>query len=122
MKLLTIKKQKSYENEKICHIYKKQIEDKHAEDEKYHKVRGHCCYTRKYRGAVHSICNLKYSKPKKSPIVFHNGSNYDYDFAIKGSAEKSEGQFTCLEENIKKYTTFPIPIEKKVTRIDKKEK
>ena len=39
-------------------------------------------------GAMHSICNLKYSLPKKNPIVFHNGSNYDYHFLIKDLAEE----------------------------------
>ena len=28
-------------------------------------------------------------------------------------------EFTCLGENTKKYITFTVPIEKKVTRIDK---
>ena len=50
---------------------------------KYYKVRDHCHYTGKYRGSGHSICNLKYSVPKKILIVFHNGSNYDYHFTIK---------------------------------------
>ena len=39
-------------------------------------------------GAMHSICNLKYSLPKKNPIVFRNGSNYDYHFLIKDLAEE----------------------------------
>ena len=30
-----------------------------------------------------------------------------------------EKQFTCLEENIEKYLTFLVPVEKKVTGIDK---
>ena len=84
-------------------------------DKKYCKVRDHCHYTGEYRGAVHSICNLIYSAPNKIPIVFHNGSNYDYHFIIKELAE----QFTCLGENTEEYITFPVPIEKEVTRIDK---
>ena len=28
-----------------------------------------CHYTGEYRGAAHSICNLKYCVPKKIPIV-----------------------------------------------------
>ena len=35
---------------------------------KYFKVRDH--YTGEYRGAAHSICNLKYSVPKEIPIAF----------------------------------------------------
>ena len=38
--------------------------------------------------AAHSISNLKYSIPKDIPIVFHTGSNYDYDCIIKESAEQ----------------------------------
>ena len=39
-------------------------------DKKYCKVRAHCHYTGEYRGAVHSICNSKYSVPKKFVQVF----------------------------------------------------
>ena len=57
-------------------------------DKKYRKVRDHCHYIGEYRGAVHSICNLKYSIPKEISIVFHNGSNYRYHIVIKELAEK----------------------------------
>ena len=40
---------------------------------KYRKVGDHCHCTGKYRGAVHSISNLKYSVPKKNPTVFQYG-------------------------------------------------
>ena len=49
----------------------------------YQKVRDHCHYTGKYRGAAHSICNLKFNVPSEIPVVFHNGSNYNYNFIIK---------------------------------------
>ena len=49
---------------------------------KYQKVRYHCHYTRKYRGAAHSICNLRNKTPKKILVVFHNGFTYDYHFTI----------------------------------------
>ena len=45
---------------------------------KYCKLRDHCYYAEEQRGLAHSICNLKYSVPKKISIAFHNGSNYDY--------------------------------------------
>ena len=32
---------------------------------KYHKVRDHCHFIGKYRGASHNICNLRYKTPKK---------------------------------------------------------
>ena len=76
-------------------------------------------YTGEYRGAVYSICNLKNSVPKKIPIVFHNGSNYDYHLIIKELAEEFKKQFTCLGKNTQKCITFTVSIEKEVTRIDK---
>ena len=52
-------------------------------NKKHRKVRDHCHYICEYRGAAHNICNLKDSVPKEIPIVFHNGSNYDYDVKQK---------------------------------------
>ena len=72
-----------------------------------------------YRGAAHSIFSLKYSVLKKIPLVFHNGSNYDYHFIIKELADEFRKQFTCLGENAAKYIAFTVQIEKEVTRIDK---
>ena len=85
----------------------------------YCKVRDHCHYTGEYRGAAHSICNLKYSVPKKIPVVFHNGCNDDFNFILKEVAEKIKKQFTCLGENTEKYRTFAVLTEKVVTRTDK---
>ena len=53
----------------------------------YHKVRDHCHYSRKFRGAAHSICNLRYKSPKEIPVIFHNGSTYDYHFIINKMAK-----------------------------------
>ena len=44
---------------------KKKKGNKYVKDKKYRKVRDHCYYTDKYRGAAHNICNLKYSIPNK---------------------------------------------------------
>ena len=88
-------------------------------DKRYCKVTDHCHYTGEYRGAGHSIYNLKYSVPKKIPIDFHSGSKYDYHFIINELAEEFKKQFTFLGENTEKYITFTVPIEKEVTRIDK---
>ena len=93
--------------QKICYICKEKFENKYLKDKKYRKVRDHCHYTWKYRGAVHSICNLKYNIPNKIPIVFHNGSNYDYNFIIRELAEEFKKQFTCLGKNSEKY----IPLQ-----------
>ena len=53
----------------------------------YHKVRDHCHYIRKFRGAAHSICNSRYKTPKEIPAVFYDGSTYDYCFIINQLAK-----------------------------------
>ena len=120
MKLLTEEQQEPYENAKICYICKKktQLEINVWKTKKYGKVRDQHHYTGKYRGASHSICNWKYSVPKKIPIVFHNGSNYDY-FIIKELGGELKKQFTYLGERTEKYITFTVLIGKEVKRIDK---
>ena len=86
---------------------------------KYHKVKDHCHYTGKYRAAAHNICSLRYKVIKEIPVVFHNGSTYDYHFIVKELAEECEGEFECLGENTEKYITFSVPIKKEITKIDK---
>ena len=81
-------------------------------------MRDHCHYTGKYRGAVHNICNLRYKIPKEIPIVFHNGSTYDYHFIIKELVKEFEGNFECVGENTEKYITFSVPIKKKIENKD----
>ena len=55
---LTDKRSKSYKKQKVCYIYKKGFSTD-DDNKKYHKVRDHCHYTGKYRGAAHSICNIR---------------------------------------------------------------
>ena len=57
--------------------------------------------------------------PKKSPLVFHNGTNYDYHFIIKELPEEFKKHFPCLGENTEECISFIIPIENGVTKIDK---
>ena len=114
MILLTDEEIEFYKRQKVCHIYKKEFcnDEKKKEFKLYQKVRDHCHYTRKFRGAAHSICNLKYKVPKEIPVVFHNGSIYDYHFIIKQLAEEFKGQMDCIGENTEKYITFSVPIKK----------
>ena len=84
------------------------------ERKKHHKVRDHCHYLGKYRGAAHNICNLSYKVLKEISVVFHNGSTYDYHFIIKELVKEFEGNFDCLGENTEKYITFSVPLKKKI--------
>ena len=76
------------------------------------KDRNHCHYTGKYRGASHSVCNPRYKVVKEIPVVFHNGSVYDYHFIIKYLAKEFCDHFECLGENIEKYINFSVPLKK----------
>ena len=108
---LTDEEKESYENQKICHICEKEFSTDNK-DKKNHKVRDHCHYTGKYRGAAHNNCNLNDKTAKEIPVVFHNGSTYDYHFIIKQLAREFKGNFECLGENTEKYITFSVPIKK----------
>ena len=80
---LTDKERKSYKKLKTCFICKKESSTDKNDNiafKLYHKVRDHCHYTRKFKGTAHSICNLRCKTPKEIPVVFHNGSTYDYHF------------------------------------------
>ena len=71
------------------------------------RIRDHCHYTGRYRGAAHNKCNLNYSKPKGVPVFFHNLSGYDSHLFIKklGSSNKKE-TIECIPNNEEKYITF----------------
>ena len=60
------------------------------------------------------MCNLRYKIPKNIPVIFHNGSTYDYHFIIKELAREFDGNFESLGENTEKYITFSVPIKKKI--------
>ena len=107
---LTKKKEKIRNKQEVCYICKKRFSTDNdsgiAFNKKYYKVRDHCHYNGKYRGAAPDICNLRYKTPKEIPGVFHNGSTYDYHIIIKELEEEFGGQFECLGENREKYITF----------------
>ena len=112
---LTIKEKIYHNKQKICYVCKKEFNN---HDKKNYKVRDHCHYMGKYRDAAHNICNLRYKVPKEIPIVFYNGSTYDYHFIIKELVKESEVNFECLGENTEKYITFSVPIKKKIENKD----
>ena len=112
---LTTEEKIYHSRQKICYICKKEFSNN---EKKNYKVRDHCHYTGKYIGAAHNICNLRYKVPKEIPIVFHNGSTYDYHFIINELVKEFEGNFECLGENTEKYITFSVPIKKKIENKD----
>ena len=111
---LTTEEKIHYNKQKVCYICKKEFDN----NKKQQKVKDHCHYTVKYRGAAHNICNLRYKIPKEIPVVFHNSSTYDYHSIIKELVKDFEGNFECLGENTEKYITFSVPIKKKIDNKD----
>ena len=106
-----------YEKQTLCHICKKEFcYDKNEKNKFkiYQRVKDHCHYTGKFRGAAHSLCNLSYKIQGEIPVKIHNGSKYDYHFIIKELAEEFKDQFKCLGENTEKNITFSVPIKKKI--------
>ena len=69
------------------------------------KVKDHCHYTGRFRGAAHNSCNLKYKKPKFIPVVFHNLSGYDSHLFIKNLGY-TDGNIDCIPNNEEKYISF----------------
>ena len=78
--------------------------------EKDPKVRDHDHYTGKFRGAAHNSCNLKFRRPKFTPVIFHNLSGYDAHLFIKNLGV-SEGNIDCIPNNEEKYISFTKHIE-----------
>ena len=61
-KSLTDEENEHYEKQKFCCIWKKEFNNDENDNNAfklYHIVRDHCHYTGKFRGAAHSICNLR---------------------------------------------------------------
>ena len=112
---LTENESRSYEKHKKCHICQRGFcYDKNQEEKfkLYQKVRDHCHYTGKLRGAAHIICNLIYKVSQEVPVKIHSGSKYNYHFLTKELAEEFKGQFQCLGENTEKYIALSVSIEK----------
>ena len=55
------------------------------------------------------------------PIVFHNGSKFDYRFIIKELVNEFKGQFECIRENSEIYKSFSVPIKEEIRKIDKED-
>ena len=98
------KEKERYNEETRCWICKKEF------DENEEKVKDHCHYTGRYRGAAHNECNLKYRKPDFTPVIIHNLGGYDSHLFIKNLGF-SEGNIDCIPNNEEKYISFSKKIK-----------
>ena len=73
---LTHEENNFYNEQEAYHICKENFfvdkDDKNYKNKR--KVKDHCHYTGKFRGAAHRKCNLNYKVPKDTPIIIHNAS------------------------------------------------
>ena len=93
---------KLHESQKECYVCGEKFYDKSLE---YRKVRDHCHYTGKYRGALHSKCNLRLKRTNAIPVFFHNLTGYDSHLFVKRLAD-SHGDVNCIPRNEEKYIIF----------------
>ena len=85
MNPLTSNQNERYKKSKRCHICFRPFALKDP------KVRDHCHYTGKYRGAAHRNYNFQYKIPSYIQIVFHNLSGYDAHLFIRELAAFKPG-------------------------------
>ena len=98
--IITEEEQKEFDKASDCWICGEELKNDN-------KVRDHCHYTGRYRGAAHNKCNLNYSKPKDVPVFFHNLSGYDSHLFIRSLASPNPKEYIeCIPNNEEKYITF----------------
>ena len=94
-------------------------DDEFDNSKEFCKVRDHCHYTGKYRGELHSKCNLWLKKTRTIPVFGHNLSGYDSHLFVKRLAD-TQGNVNCIPRNEEKYVTFTKMVL--VNTIDKGDK
>ena len=107
MEPLTKAQVKSHNRAKTCYICFKPFKDG---DRNLSKVRDHCHYSRKYRGAAHSSCNLQYKIPSYIPMVFHNLAGYDAHLFIR-ELSKYGSKVGVIAKSMEDYISFSIKVE-----------
>ena len=101
--IITKEEEEEFKQASDCWICHKKL---NLED----RVRDHCHYTGRYRGAAHNICNLKYSKPNNISVFFHNLTGYDSHLFIK-KLNATTGAIDCIPNNEEKYISFSKTIK-----------
>ena len=74
----------------------------------------------KFRGAAHQSCNLKFQRPKFTPVFFHNLQNYDAHLFVRALGLMDEVlSIKCIPNNDEKYISFSLKFElNRITKWD----
>ena len=106
---LNSKEWKKFHESEVCWLCKGKFGKKGLS-----KVRDHCHYTGKFRGAAHQSCNLKFQRPKFTPVFFHNLQNYDAHLFVRALGLMDEVlKISCIPNNDEKYISFSLKFELK---------
>jgi hypothetical protein len=100
---MTQEDEEDYNSSSKCHLCSSQIYP--DGNNMYRKVRDHCHFTGKYRGAAHSICNLKARKPNFIPTLFNNLEGYDEHLSLPSLAVNGEN-VTSIPLNEEKHKSL----------------
>ena len=74
------------------------------------RVRDHCHFTGKFRGAACNSCNLKLRRQNNISVFFHNLAGYDSHLFIKRLGI-TEGKIECIPNNQENYISISKTIK-----------
>ena len=57
---------------------------------------------------------MRYSTQKDIPVLFHNGTNYDFNLIITQLAKEFRSELQCIPVNTNKHMPFLIAIRKTI--------
>ena len=98
---------KKFREAKHCWLCKNEFGD-----DNLRKVRDHCHYSGKFRGAAHQSCNLKFQRPKFTPVFFHNLQNYDSHLFVRAMGLVDQVlDLKCIPCNDEKYISFSFKFQ-----------
>ena len=72
-----------HETNNTCHICSKTC---------INKVRDHCHETGKHRGPACKMRNIRYKEQNFIPVIFHNGSGYDFNLLYSELFKQNNGK------------------------------
>ena len=97
--VMTEEEEHLFQQSNTCWICKKIIDN---DDE---KVRHHCHFTSKFRGAAHWGCNINFQLTKKVPVIFQNLKGYD-SHLIFSELNKFDVKINVILNGIEKNMAF----------------
>ena len=105
---MTTEDKYAYTSASVCYFCGKPFR---ITDKNYKKVADHDHLTGLFRGAAHSLCNLKLRlnpSKLKLPCIFHNLKGYDSHFIMQYVNPQTHGTVTVIPTNFERYVGFTI--------------